>query len=72
MQARRPLFLGREEQLKVVAAIEEQLTKLKEFIKSQMGPEELTKLRELAAEERTKMREKLTQTFEERRKILDK
>jgi peroxiredoxin len=69
-EAIRPL-LGREEQLKVVAAIEEQLTKLKEFIKSQMGPEEFAKLRELAAEERTKMREKLTQTFEERRKILD-
>lgn len=66
----RPL-LGRDEQLKVVAAIEEQVAKLKAFIQSQMGPEDWAKLRELAAEERAKLREKLTQTFEERQKILD-
>ena len=66
----RPL-LGRDEQLKVVAAIEEQVAKLKSFIQSQMGPEDWAKLRELAAEERAKLREKLTQTFEEQRKILD-
>jgi peroxiredoxin len=64
-------FLGREEQLKVVAAVEEQLAKLKVLIEAQMGSEEFAKLRELAAEERTKLREKFAKAREERQKVIE-
>ena len=67
---RRPL-LGREEQLNIVAVIEQQVAKLKELIQAAMGPDDWAKLRDLAAEERTKMRVKLTQANEERQRVVD-
>ena len=63
--------MGREEQLQVIKVIEEQVVKLRaaieetaQFLSNQMTPEALTpealqKLREEAAEESTKIREKL-------------
>jgi len=67
---RRPL-LGREEQLNIVAVIEQQVAKLKELIQAAMGPDDWAKLRDLAAEERTKMRVKLTRANEERQRVVD-
>ncbi|MCX5639046.1 MAG: redoxin domain-containing protein, partial [Planctomycetota bacterium] len=64
-------FLGREEQLKVVAAIEEQIAKLKAVIEAQPGPEEFAKMRELPEEERTKLREKFARANEERQKAIE-
>jgi len=69
-EARRPL-LGREEQLKIVAAVEEQIAKLKAVIVAQIGPEDWAKFRDIAAEEKTKLREKLAKAFEERRTIIE-
>jgi peroxiredoxin len=67
---RRPL-LGREEQLKIVAVIEQQVAKLKELIQAPVGPDDWAKLRDLAAEERTKMRVKLARANEERQRVVD-
>jgi len=64
-------FLGREEQLKVIAAVEEQIAKLKALIESQAGPEEFAKMRELPEEERTKLREKFAKAREERQKAVE-
>jgi len=64
-------FLGREEQLKVIAAVEEQIAKLKALIESQAGPEEFAKMRELPEEERTKLREKFVKAREERQKAVE-
>lgn len=66
----RPL-LGREEQMKVIAAIEEQIAKLKSLVEAQIGPEELDKTKELAAEEKAKLREKFAKAREERQKIVE-
>jgi len=64
-------FLGREEQLKVIAAVEEQIAKLKALIESQAGPDEFAKMRELPEEERTKLREKFVKAREERQKAVE-
>jgi len=57
--------IGREEQLKAIEAIEEQVAKLKTIIEA-ISPEDRSRLRELPEEERTKLREKMTKAFRER------
>ena len=42
----RGMGMGREEQLKAVAAIEEQVAKLKALVEAQAGPDEFAKMRE--------------------------
>ena len=58
-----------EEQLKAIAAIEEQLGKLKASVKSTAGMD-FAKIRDLPEEEQTKMREKMTKAREERQAAL--
>ena len=67
----RPPGMGREEQLKAVAAIEAQVAKLKALIEAQPGPEEFAKMKELPEEERTKSREKFARAREERQKVIE-
>jgi hypothetical protein len=67
----RPRGIGREEQLKVVAAIEEQVAKLKALVEAQPGPDEFAKMRELPEEERTKSREKFAKAREERQSVIE-
>jgi len=57
-----------EEQLKAIEAAQEQLTKLKASIQGMAGMDFST-MRDLPEDERTKMREKMTKSFEERRTI---
>jgi len=57
--------IGREEQLKAIEAIEEQIAKLKTAIQS-IGVEDRSRWRELSEEERTKLREKMAKAIRER------
>ncbi|MFB0554665.1 MAG: redoxin domain-containing protein [Phycisphaerae bacterium] len=57
--------IGREEQLKAIEAIEEQVAKLKAAIQS-TGAIDRSKWRELSEEERTKLREKMAKAIRER------
>ncbi|MFZ2149482.1 MAG: redoxin domain-containing protein [Sedimentisphaerales bacterium] len=57
--------IGREEQLKAIETIEEQVAKLKASIEA-ISPEDRSRLRELSEEERTKLREKMAKAFRER------
>lgn len=66
MQQRFGGRLGREEQLKAVEAIEEQVAKLKAAIEATFGPEDRNRWRDLSEEERTKLREKFTKARQER------
>ena len=56
---------GREEQLKAIEAIEEQVAKLKAAVQS-VGREDRSRWRELSEEERTKLREKMVTAVRER------
>jgi len=67
----RPRGMMREDQLKVIAAIEEQVAKLKALVEAQAGPEEFAKMRDLPEEERTKLREKFAKAREERQRIIE-
>jgi peroxiredoxin/uncharacterized protein YxeA len=57
--------IGREEQLKAIETIEEQVAKLKASIEA-ISPEDRSRLRELSEEERTKLREKMAKASRER------
>jgi len=57
--------MGREEQLKAIEAIEEQVTRLKAAIQS-TGAEDRSRWRELSEEERTTLREKIAKAVRER------
>jgi hypothetical protein len=62
----------REDQLKVIAAIEEQVAKLKALVEAQAGPDEFAKMRDLPeGEERTKLREKFAKAREERQGVIE-
>ena len=68
----RPGRMGREDQLKVIAAIEEQVAKLKALVEAQPGPDEFAKMRDLPeGEERTKLREKFAKAREERQGVIE-
>jgi hypothetical protein len=68
----RGMGMGREEQLKAVAAIEEQVAKLKALVEAQAGPDEFAKMRDLPeGEERTKLREKFAKAREERQGVIE-
>jgi peroxiredoxin len=62
---RRSRIIGRQQQLEVVAAIQEQLDKLKAAIES-IDPEARRKIRELSQEERAELREKTAQALRQR------
>ncbi|MBA7658358.1 Thiol-disulfide oxidoreductase ResA [subsurface metagenome] len=57
---------GRQEQLKALEAIEEQVAKLKAAIEAIPGREDRSRFRELSEEERTKLREKMAKASRER------
>ena len=59
------ISLSREQQLKAISAIEEQVAKLKAAILS-IGTEETGQFRDLSEEERTKLREKMAKAARER------
>jgi hypothetical protein len=61
----RPEGMGREAQLKSIKAIEEQVAKLKAAVEA-AAPENLSRLRELSAEDRAKLREKMMAAMRER------
>jgi hypothetical protein len=61
--------LGREEQLKAIAAMEEQVAKLKAAVEGMSRPDR-EKYRQLSEEERAKLREKMRQTMQERREAI--
>jgi hypothetical protein len=68
----RPRGMMREDQLKVIAAIEEQVAKLKALVEAQPGPDEFAKMRDLPeGEERTKLREKFAKAREERQGVIE-
>ena len=67
----RGMGMDRGEQMKAVAAIEEQVAKLKALIEAQPGTEEFAKMKELSEEERTKTREKFAKAREERQNVLN-
>lgn len=67
----RPRGMMREDQLKVIAAMEEQVAKLKALIETQPGPEEFAKMKELSEEERTKLREKFAKAREGRQRAIE-
>jgi hypothetical protein len=68
----RPRGMMREDQLKVIAAIEEQVAKLKALVETQAGPDEFAKMRDLPeGEERTKLREKFAKAREERQGVIE-
>lgn len=67
----RGMGMDRGEQMKAVAAIEEQVAKLKALIEAQPGTEEFAKMNELSEEERTKMRDKFAKARAERQNALD-
>jgi len=60
-------FLGREEQLKAIKAIEAQIVKLKAGVEA-AGPETRRQWQELSDEEGAKLRERFTKAREERQK----
>lgn len=62
--------MGREEQLQVIKVIEDQVAKLKAAVEEMMTPEALQKLREVSAEEKTKIREKLMRSRQSRREAI--
>jgi len=57
---------GRQEQLKAVEALEEQVAKLKAAIEAIPGREDRSRFRDLSEEERTKLREKMAKAGRER------
>jgi len=57
---------GRQEQLKAIEAIEEQLAKLKAAIEAIPGREYRSRFRDLSEEERTKLREKMAKAGRDR------
>lgn len=61
--------LGREGQLEAIAAIEEQVAKLKAAVESMSRPDR-EQYRQLSEEERNKLREKMRQTMRERREAI--
>jgi len=65
MQQRFGGRFGRQEQLKAIEAIEEQVTRLKAAVQS-TGAEDRSRWRELSEEERTKLREKMVTAVRER------
>jgi hypothetical protein len=68
----RPRGMMREDQMKVIAAIEEQVAKLKALVEAQPGPDEFAKMRDLPdGEERTKLREKFAKAREERQGVIE-
>ncbi len=56
--------LSREEQLKAIAAMQEQIGKLKAVIESQPEGRTMANMREMSEEERTKLREEMTKRRE--------
>jgi peroxiredoxin len=70
MQQRFGGRFGRQEQLKAVEAIEEQVAKLKAAIQS-TGAVDRSKWRELSEEERTQVREKFTKARQERQAAIE-
>jgi len=66
----RGLRMGREEQLKAIEAIQEQVAKLKAVIEAMPGPEERSRWRDLSEEERTKLRERMGGVFRERQQAI--
>jgi peroxiredoxin len=68
--ASRGIVFGREEQLKVIEGIEEQLAKLKEAIKQAPDREELRKLPEASPEARAKLREEWQKTRQEQQQMV--
>ncbi len=63
--------LGREEQLKAIKAIEEQLAKLKAGLEESLQRQDWGSFRELSDEERTKLRERWAKRREEQQKALE-
>ena len=61
----RSTAIGREEQIKSIKTIEEQVARLKAAVEVRM-PENRSRLRELPEEERTKLREKMMAAMRER------
>ena len=61
----RSAVIGRDEQIKSIKAIEEQVAKLKAAVEVAV-PENRSQLRELSEEERTKLREKMMAAMRER------
>ena len=68
--ASRGIVFGREEQLKVIEGIEEQLAKLKEAIKQAPDREELRKLPEASPEAQAKLREEWQKTRQEQQQMV--
>jgi len=66
----RGLRMGREEQLKAIEAIQEQVAKLKAAIEAMPGREERSRWRDLSEEERTKLRERMGGVFRERQQAI--
>ena len=60
---------GRQEQLKAIEAIEEQVAKLKAAMRS-TGREALGRFRDLSEEERTKLRERMVKASQERQRAI--
>jgi len=60
---------GRQEQLKAIEAIEEQLAKLKAAMRS-MGTEDRRRFRDLSEEERVKLREQMVKAGQERQRAI--
>lgn len=67
---RGPMF-GREEQLKAIEAIEEQLAKLKEAVKAGPEREAFRKLREASPEEQAKLRQEWQKARQEQQKMIN-
>lgn len=61
--------LSKEDQLKAVSAIQDQLAKLKKAIEAS-SPPNYSSFRDLSAEDRTKLREKMTKDREDRQKVM--
>ena len=68
-RSRRPMF-GREEQLKVIEAIEEQLVKLKEAIKQAPDREDFRKLPEASPEQQAKFRKEWQKARQEQQQVI--
>jgi hypothetical protein len=66
-RARRGRFMGREERLKAIEAIEAQLAKLKE--EGQRPTFNRESFQNMSEEERTKFREQMRKVFQERQKV---
>ena len=65
----RPQIVGREEQLKAIKTIEEQLDKLKAYMEA-TAPENRSRYRDLSEEERAAMREKLMAAMRDRQRAI--